>query len=84
MPTLIEVLETVQSSSVFGSEADNAYAILSAAESTQELAEIEIANPEIILRNVVDTIAYLGHRRQGDLVKVLASIPSVAVQDDFI
>jgi hypothetical protein len=84
MPSLIELIEEINESSVFGAAADTVYESIKNATSVQELLQINIDSPAVIIRSVRDTLARQSTRRAGELCRLISAIPSVAVQEDFI
>ena len=84
MSSLVEVLEDIPDSSVFGCDADATFSKLKGVDSIHKLIAIDIPAADVLLRNINATILSLGKRRPGVLLNAVMQIPAVAVQEDFI
>lgn len=82
---LIQLLDAMTDSSVFGAEADALNVKFKKVLSISQLIATKIDAPELMLNELKASIVTQQMRRSsGKLVKVISSIPAIAVQDDFI
>ena len=82
--TLIEMLDSFESSSVYGAEADCAWRLVKECDSISKLMELNLENAEVLMRSLRIAIASPAAQSFARLTKAISDIPSVAVNVDFI
>lgn len=81
----IEILETIPDSSRFGVELDNAYVQVKDISEPLGLKDIVVENIDIILISLREKLAIQFTDKESlKLLQSIASIPVVAVDDDYI